>query len=256
MPTDDTYTIADLARLTGLNVRTIRYYIAQGLIPASGESGPGAHYGQGHLDRLRLTKRLQGQHLPLAEIRQRMAALTDDEVAGLVATAQAQAEPETSALEYVRSLLGAAPTTALAEGSPFFAPPAGSVPVAPLPLVAGLAEPGVRRPQVAAMLARRAQGQVLPPEDEQVRGAPLLEGPRMPGMPAMRDRPATGRDGPMASEASRATELSPPGRSQWERHSLAPNIELHVRRPLGRLEQRRVERLITIARQVLKEDGV
>ena len=45
-------------------------------------------------------------------------------------------------------------------------------------------------------------------------------------------------------------------RSQWERLSLGPNIELHVRRPLSRLEQRRVERLITIARQVLKEDGV
>ena len=47
-----------------------------------------------------------------------------------------------------------------------------------------------------------------------------------------------------------------PERSQWERHALGPNIELHVRRPLSRLEQRRVERLITIARQVLKEDGV
>jgi len=43
-------------------------------------------------------------------------------------------------------------------------------------------------------------------------------------------------------------------RSQWERLSLGPNIELHIRRPLSRLEQRRVERLITIARQVLHED--
>ena len=43
-------------------------------------------------------------------------------------------------------------------------------------------------------------------------------------------------------------------RSHWERLSLGPNLELHVRRPLGRLEQKRVERLITIARQVLKEE--
>jgi hypothetical protein len=48
--------------------------------------------------------------------------------------------------------------------------------------------------------------------------------------------------------------MPPEQRSQWERLSLTPDIELHIRRPLGRLEQRRVERLITIARQVLKEE--
>ena len=68
MPTDADYSIADLARLTGLSVRTVRYYLSQGLIPASGESGPGAHYGQGHLDRLQLIKRLQAEYLPNAEI--------------------------------------------------------------------------------------------------------------------------------------------------------------------------------------------
>jgi hypothetical protein len=44
-----------------------------------------------------------------------------------------------------------------------------------------------------------------------------------------------------------------PERSQWERLQLGDNIELHIRRPLSRPEQRRVERLITIARQVLDE---
>ena len=107
MPPDSPYTIADLARLTGLNVRTIRYYLAQGLLPASGESGPGAHYGEGHLDRLRLTKRLQAQHLPLAEIRRRLAQLTDADVASLATTVpEHDAEPTTSALDYVRNLLG------------------------------------------------------------------------------------------------------------------------------------------------------
>jgi hypothetical protein len=52
-----------------------------------------------------------------------------------------------------------------------------------------------------------------------------------------------------AAEAG-VTEL----RSQWDRIALTPNIEIHVRRPLGRLENRRVERLITIARQVLREE--
>ena len=56
--------------------------------------------------------------------------------------------------------------------------------------------------------------------------------------------------------ASAAPEFLPPPieRSQWERLSLGPNLELHIRRPLGRLEQKRVDRLITIAREVLKEE--
>src|SRR5688572_7629761 len=110
MVTEADYTIADLARLTGLSVRTIRYYLAQGLIPASGESGPGAHYGQGHLDRLQLIKRLQTEYLPNAEIRRRLAPLSDTEVALLVAEPGEADEtrPTTSALEYVRGALGAA----------------------------------------------------------------------------------------------------------------------------------------------------
>src|SRR5687767_1539315 len=104
---ETSYSIADLARLTGVNVRTIRYYLAQGLLPASGESGPGAHYGDGHLNRLRLTRRLQEQHLPLAEIRRRLAELTDAQAAELLATSGAEdrGAPQTSALEYVRNLL-------------------------------------------------------------------------------------------------------------------------------------------------------
>ena len=256
---DDAYAISDLARLTGLNVRTIRYYIAQGLIPASGESGPGAHYGQGHLDRLRLTKRLQQQHLPLAEIRQRLAALTDADVAGLLETTAEPDTPESSALDYVRTLLGSA-----AHPAPAIAPSPTLSPPSPVAFSA----------MSATGAAQEAPGQ--PPEARR-RGARLFReapAPFSPGMPRMKDVPApdarTAAAGARAAEAraaeARAAEAKVAGpasieshvpeRSQWERHALGPNIELHVRRPLSRLEQRRVERLITIARQVLKEDGV
>ncbi|MEA2677604.1 MAG: hypothetical protein QOJ81_1745 [Chloroflexota bacterium] len=43
-------------------------------------------------------------------------------------------------------------------------------------------------------------------------------------------------------------------RSQWDRISLDPDVELHVRRPLTRQNTKRVERLITIARQLFEED--
>ena len=45
-----------------------------------------------------------------------------------------------------------------------------------------------------------------------------------------------------------------PDRSQWDRISLAPDVELHIRRPLSRLQNRRVERLLAVARDILEED--
>ena len=226
MPTD-TYSISDLARLTGVNVRTIRYYLAQGLLPASGESGPGAHYGEGHLDRLRLTRRLQQQHLPLAEIRRRLAELTDADVSSFVAIAgPPQESPTTSALDYVRSVLG----------SPIVpvAPPPSTPPAAPTaaPALARLLR--ARAPAPSSSPGYAASGMVSEETGMATEAAP------------MRD----------AEAATPAAPTEPPGpeRSQWERLSLGPNIELHIRRPLGRLEQRRVDRLLTIARQVLKEE--
>ena len=43
-------------------------------------------------------------------------------------------------------------------------------------------------------------------------------------------------------------------RSQWERIPLDQDIELHVRRPLTRQSNKRVERLIAIARELFEED--
>ena len=45
-----------------------------------------------------------------------------------------------------------------------------------------------------------------------------------------------------------------PVRSQWERIALAPDIELHLRRPLSRPQNRRVDRLLEAARSIFKEE--
>ena len=42
-------------------------------------------------------------------------------------------------------------------------------------------------------------------------------------------------------------------RSQWERIALGPNVELQVRRPLSRAENRAVERLLDAARALFEE---
>jgi len=68
----------------------------------------------------------------------------------------------------------------------------------------------------------------------------------------------------MASEAAASfTPSAPPpppvadpepDRSTWERVALTPDVELHLRRPLDRQTNKRVDRLIRIARELLEED--
>ena len=47
MPDDDRYSLTELADLAGVTPRTVRYYLAQGLLPAVGQSGPGSKYDAG-----------------------------------------------------------------------------------------------------------------------------------------------------------------------------------------------------------------
>ena len=86
MVTGVSYDIAELARLSGLTVRTIRYYLQQRLLSSSGLRGPGARYVEAHLARLRQIRRLQAEHLPLAEIRRRLEKPDSSRAARPIAT--------------------------------------------------------------------------------------------------------------------------------------------------------------------------
>src|SRR5919199_521942 len=90
------YRIAELARATGVTPRTIRYYVAEGLLPPPEGAGPAAVYSARHRDRLELIGRLKDQYLPLKEIRRRLATLTDDEVRAWLAGESGEAEQETA----------------------------------------------------------------------------------------------------------------------------------------------------------------
>lgn len=59
---------------------------------------------------------------------------------------------------------------------------------------------------------------------------------------------------PPAALSAATPQAESPERSQWERIVLGPDVELHVRRPLTRQQTKRVDRLISIAGQLLEED--
>jgi DNA-binding transcriptional MerR regulator len=61
----------DLCQATGLERQTIHFYIQEGLLPEGKKTGRNmAYYGEDHLERLRLIKKLQEERfLPLRAIR-------------------------------------------------------------------------------------------------------------------------------------------------------------------------------------------
>ena len=67
--------IGELAARAGTTVRTVRYYVAQGLLPGPVGLGPGSAYTDEHLVRLAAIRALKARYLPLAEIGRRLAGL-------------------------------------------------------------------------------------------------------------------------------------------------------------------------------------
>ena len=76
----DLLQIGEFARVTGSNLRTIRYYEELGLLtPASRSAGGFRHYKRSQLDRMVSIKRLQALGLSLKEISQQIA-LTESRI--------------------------------------------------------------------------------------------------------------------------------------------------------------------------------
>jgi DNA-binding transcriptional MerR regulator len=104
-------TIDELAARVGVSVRTVRFYIAEGLVPGPNARGRAAAYGDEHLLRLRLVRRLVDQHVPLSEVRSRLARLPQDDLRSLLAEEdlhserREQVEAQASPRAFVSELL-------------------------------------------------------------------------------------------------------------------------------------------------------
>jgi len=78
------YTLQELADSAGVSIRTIRYYIGEGLLPGPEGAGPQSHYTASHMQRLRAIGLLKDRFLPLREIRRQIAGLDDAEIDRLI----------------------------------------------------------------------------------------------------------------------------------------------------------------------------
>lgn len=183
--------LTELCHLSGVTQRTVRYYVQQGLLPQPGPGREARKYGPEYLHRLKLIRQLQREHLPLAEIRQRLDGLSEAQIAARVATPAPPAA--SSALDYLDAVLG-----------------------------------------------RRQPGTPLSPAPTPVAAA----SPSSTSSPRIAE-PGAAPDYP---------ESWPRERSQWERLALHDDVELHIRRPATRDMNRRIERLLEVARRILNDD--
>ncbi len=152
------YTLQELATAAGVSIRTIRYYIGEGLLPAPAGAGPQSHYTDSHLNRLRAIGLLKDRYLPLKEIRKALSGLDDAGIDRMIADLQGADDP------------GSMPDAAVENDLPLRAPAAPAfINEEPAPMYDALAyidsalERG--RPKPARRRGAMREERVVPPQE-------------------------------------------------------------------------------------------
>ena len=102
------FSISELSEAASVTTRTIRYYVAEGLLASPEKGGRGATYNGEHLARLQLIRRLKEEYLPLQEIATLMRGLDRKAVMDLLEQKQrTSVAPRSSAKAYLKDLLEA-----------------------------------------------------------------------------------------------------------------------------------------------------
>jgi DNA-binding transcriptional MerR regulator len=210
-------TLSELTEAADVSIRTVRYYIAEGLLPPPEGSGPASVYTTGHLDRLRLIQRLKEAYLPLKEIRRRTAGMDDDAVRAILSgEAIGEAAKNLPEASWDASLVDAREYLAMMESGERYR-------TEPMPLLS----PPKPAPAQAAPIAS-APG----PEPARSRG------PRAAGVFPSRRPP------------EREERASQPERGLWHRIPLGDEAELVISERVYARHRDRVDWLVRWARKV------
>jgi len=103
--------LSDLAAASGIEARTIRSWVAQGLLPAPLNRGPAARYPADTLERVLAIRTMRDAlGMPLAEIRKELLVASQEQIRSYASRAQglapvARPQPSaSSALDYIDAL--------------------------------------------------------------------------------------------------------------------------------------------------------
>jgi DNA-binding transcriptional MerR regulator len=273
--TKRTYSASELATETHLPLRTVRYYRSQRLLPAPEGKGPAARYTDEHLNVLNAIHDARN-YLPLAQIRRQMENQADlanqaqsveapaiaaffanvasdpasaASAAGGDSLGQTEIPAPGSAAEYAAGVLRSMSGYVSSEPGP------NTWSAKPGPVRGGfINEPFADIPDVLGAMARGSSPH--PDSDAEpldIHPGLVLHGSNPPGtaLAALGLPPAR-----FSSSLPAGSKYQSSSRSTWERIPLGADLELHVQRPSTRAGNRALERIITSATDILKEEGL
>jgi DNA-binding transcriptional MerR regulator len=107
--TAEEYLIGELANKTGVSVRTIRFYISEGLLPSPETRGRYTVYDEEYINRIELIKRLKEAFLPIKEIRVMLETKSKVEIDEFLSHYEDTRSPEHSALDYIAGIMETKP---------------------------------------------------------------------------------------------------------------------------------------------------
>ena len=221
----DRLSLTDLTREAGVSVRTVRYYIAEGLLPPPLGAGPHSAYTLAHLDRLRLIGHLKAAYLPLREIRRRLAGLDDAGIAAALSEWEARTDVAPTPSESLHD-----------DRSP--PPRSGREPAdSAAAYLARLRGPTTTPPPRPAEAAADPEAALVAPMIAPPLLAPMLEEAMAP--PYAPSRRHGSRELPPATEAE-----------VWRRVALADGAELLIRDDAYARQRDRIDWLVDWARRV------
>jgi DNA-binding transcriptional MerR regulator len=244
MTDEKQYTISELADATGVTPRTIRYYTAEGLLPPPDTRGRYALYGDEHLLRLQLIARLKDAYLPLGEIKARTDQLDAEQLRRLLAEYHQppQQQIAESATEYITRVLSNHPVAPdEQETSPMKAQPF-------------LGRPALRHESARARDSEPPAPPAPPLKLGHAESVPVEPAPAAPAAPQPRGSLLSRLVPRRRAQPEEQAPAAPSAAEQWQRITLAPGVELHIREPLPDDLHARVQQLLAQARELLDDD--
>jgi DNA-binding transcriptional MerR regulator len=234
---DDQLLISELAERAGVSVRTIRFYISEGLLPAPQAHGRYSVYDEEYLTRIVLIKLLKNAYLPLKEIKRMVESLSKEEIESML---HRLSEP--ASISQVSSLAGP-PAPAPAPRMP--PDNAGASPSS-----ARIKEGGL--PEALDYIARVMKSQAAPasaaPQAAPAAG-PLPSPVSQPARPLMRAM-ASLPEADAGETAGAAAAQPEEGASSWRRYTIHLGVELLVSEQVYNQSAPSIRRIVAQVKQL------
>ena len=216
---DDQLLISELAERAGVSVRTIRFYISEGLLPPPQARGRYSVYDEEYLTRIELIKLLKNAYLPLKEIKRMVESLSKEEIESML---DKLSEPT--------------PAGGTTPGN------SGVTPNSPVVRESGL-------PEALNYISKLLHSQAAP-ASKSVPAVPPVP-PHLPSPVSQPGRsPARARASLGEEDAEANTDQPEETGSSWRRYTIQPGVELLVSEQVYNLSAPPIHRIVAQVKQL------